>query len=292
MITIEKIRTRAERVRVHFLGVRGSTPAPGKEFLRYGGHTSCLALSHDDEASPTLLLDAGTGIRRCSALLDGRAFEGTIVLSHLHWDHLHGLPFFTGGDREDARVDVVIPDQQDDLTPEATLARGMSPPHFPISPQELRGKWTFASLDAGTTSLERFDVTALEIPHKGGRTFGYRVSDAHSTLTYMPDHCPTILGPGPDGWGEYHRDALELARGADVLVHDAFLVAEELAGEGFFGHAAAEYAVELARRGDVGRCVLFHHKPDRTDDALDEVLARFGDVPHVTPATESLVLQL
>ena len=292
LIIVEKIRTWADHVRVHFLGVRGSTPAPGIDFLRYGGHTSCVALAHDNDDAPSLILDAGTGIRRCTALLGGEAFHGTILLSHLHWDHLHGLPFFSGADREDARVELLIPDQQNDVAPEATLARGMSPPHFPISPQELRGTWTFSNAEPGTSMIERFEVTVLEVPHKGGRTFGYRVSDGHSSLTYMPDHCPTVLGPGPDGWGEYHRDALELARATDVLVHDAFLVAEELAAEGFFGHAAAEYAVELARRSGAGRCVLFHHKPDRTDDALDAMLARFGETPRVTIATESLVLQL
>ena len=91
-------------MRVHLCGVRGSTPAPGAEFVRYGGHTSCLAVGHDDGPVPTLILDAGTGLRRVTALLDGRPFDGTILLTHLHWDHVHGLPFFRGGDREDARV--------------------------------------------------------------------------------------------------------------------------------------------------------------------------------------------
>src|ERR1039458_7583245 len=96
--TAEKIRTRADRVRVTFLGVRGSTPAPGEEFLRYGGHTSCVAIAHDGEA-PSLLLDAGTGIRRTSSLMDGEPFRGSALLTHLHWDHVHGLPFCRSEER-------------------------------------------------------------------------------------------------------------------------------------------------------------------------------------------------
>ena len=108
----------------------------------------------------------------------------------------------------------------------------MSPPHFPIRPRDLRGRWTFGSLAKGRLpgcgQVDGLTAEAREIPHKGGRTFGYRVSDGHSAVAYLPDHCPTRLGPGPDGWGEYHPAALALARGADVLIHDAFWRAAEL----------------------------------------------------------------
>jgi len=85
-------------VRLHFCGTRGSTPAFGAEFLRYGGHTSCVAVAHDTDEVPTLILDAGTGLREVTSA--GQPFAGTILLSHLHWDHVHGLPFFRGGDTE------------------------------------------------------------------------------------------------------------------------------------------------------------------------------------------------
>ena len=279
-------------MRVHLLGVRGSTPAPGSDFVRYGGFTSCVAIAHDDASSPTLILDAGTGIRRASALFDGGGFHGTILLGHLHWDHTHGLPFFRAGDRDDARSSLFLPDQGDGSSALEVLARGMSPPHFPIRPDELRGEWSFSNLSPGTQDFEGFAVTAVEIPHKGGRTYGYRVSDGHSALTYMSDHCPTDLGPGPDGWGEYHPAALALCEGADVLIHDASLVHEELAAQASYGHAAAEYAVELARQSGIDRVVLFHHKPDRTDDELDAIAGRFTSVPQVLIASETMVLGL
>jgi len=259
--------------------------------VRYGGHTSSVAVSSAGRA-PTLIIDAGTGIRRATALLDGAAFDGTILLSHLHWDHVHGLPFFTGADRDDSRVDVNLPDQEDGSAAVEVLARGMSPPHFPVRPDELRGRWSFTNLSPGIRDFEDFTVTIEEIPHKGGRTFGFRVSDGRSSIAYLSDHCPTALGPGPDGWGEYHEAATVLAGEADVLIHDAQLVKEELAAEAYFGHAAAEYAVALGQHCDVGKVVLFHHKPDRVDDALDALSNRFGKDPRVTVATESTVIDL
>src|ERR1700685_2332614 len=98
-----------------------------------GVHTSCVAPSHDD-GPQALILDAGTGTRRVTALLGGQPFSGTILLTHLHWDHVQGLPFFRGGDHDDAQVTLLLPDQQDGSTAEQVLSRAMSPPHFPIAP--------------------------------------------------------------------------------------------------------------------------------------------------------------
>ena len=280
-------------MRLHFCGIRGSTPAPGADFLRYGGHTSCVAVASDPHAQPTLILDAGTGLRQVTALLAGQPFVGTILLTHLHWDHVQGLPFFRAGDRDDARVTLLLPDQQDGNSAEDVLARGMSPPHFPIRPSDLRGSWTFGAISAGQLKADGFAVEAREIPHKGGRTLGYRVSDGCSVVAYVTDHCPTALGPGSDGWGDYHPGAVELAAEADVLVHDAHLLAEELPEQAAFGHAAAEYAVGLARRAGARRVVLFHHRPDRTDDELDQLAQRFTTSPvPVTVAAEGLLLDL
>jgi phosphoribosyl 1,2-cyclic phosphodiesterase len=230
---------------------------------------------------PTLLLDVGTGARRVSALLDRKPFRGTILLSHLHWDHIQGLPFFASGDHPESRVTLLLPPQEDGADAESVLARMMSPPLFPIQPRNLRGDWTFDILPSdafgtGGFAVGGFRVTARVIPHKGGRTVGYRVTDGRSSLAYIPDHCPTALGDGPDGWGEYHPAVLELARDVDLLIHDAHLVPEELAAEASFGHAAADYAVELGRRAGSKKVALFHHRPNRTDDAIDAIVGRFS----------------
>jgi ribonuclease BN (tRNA processing enzyme) len=270
-------------VRIDLCGTRGSTPAVGRDFLRYGGQTSCLAITPDGVTAPQLILDAGTGIRDVSALLTGRPFAGTIALTHLHWDHVHGLPFFTGGDRHDASVELLLPQPADGSTAESALERGMSPPHFPITPRQLRGNWTFTGLEPGSRRLGQLTLTALEIPHKGGRTYGYRVSDGSATIAYLPDHSPTDLGPGPEGLGAYHQAALELARGADVLMHDAFWLDDELDPARTFGHSAAGYPAGLAAAAGTRRVVLLHHRPDRTDCELDKLAA--GAAGHRVPVT-------
>lgn len=264
-------------MRVFICGVRGSTPAPGAEFVRYGGHTSCVALAHDGEA-PSLVLDAGTGIRRLSQVLDGRPFRGSILLGHLHWDHTQGLPFFTAADRPDARATIYLPEQGD---ANAVLGRVLSPPHFPIEAHELRGDCTVAGLDPGHHELEGFSVLALDIPHKGGRTYGFRVSDGTASMAYLSDHSPTMAGPGPDGLGEYHHAAVTLAQGVDLLVHDAQHTADEFEAKRSFGHSAVDYAVGLAKEAGARRLLLFHHDPPRTDDAIDAIVAaqRGGPVP-------------
>jgi phosphoribosyl 1,2-cyclic phosphodiesterase len=261
-------------MRVHLCGVRGSTPSPGRDFVEVGGHTSCVAVAHDGEA-PRLALDAGTGLRTLSRVLDGQPFVGTLVLTHLHWDHLIGIPFFLAGDRPDATVRVLVPEQG--LDPRDTIARAMSPPLFPISPEQLRGRWTFETYDEDEFEVEGFTVTAREIPHSAGRTMGIRVSDGTGTLAYVPDHSPQTAGPGEHGVGELHDAAATLASGADVLLHDAQYTRVELPTKFTWGHAAADYTAHLAAASGVGRALLFHHDPWRTDGEVEAIRADVAD---------------
>lgn len=271
-------------MRVTILGCRGSTPTPGAEFVRYGGDTSCVAVTLDGEPAPSLLLDAGTGLRHVADLLDGAAFRGTVLLGHLHWDHTHGLPFAPAVDRDDAHVDLYLPAQ--DVEPEELLARAMGPPHFPITPAGLRGRWTFSALDEGATRLGDDEsphesgtrlgdvaVLAREIPHTPGRTFGYRIAAGGASIAYLSDHHPGRLGRGRRGFGPLHEAACTLADGVDLLIHDAQYTAAEYAANASYGHAAIDYAVELADAAGVGRLLLFHHDPARTDAELDAIAA-------------------
>ncbi|MFN2569720.1 MAG: MBL fold metallo-hydrolase [Candidatus Dormibacteria bacterium] len=279
-------------MRVDLCGVRGSTPAPGSDFARYGGHTSCVAVSRDG-AAPSLVLDAGTGLRRLSALLGSAPFRGTILLGHLHWDHTHGLPFFSAGDHPGAEVSIRLPAQGED--PRALLDRFLSPPNFPITIAGLQGAWNCAGIDEGRHTLEGFSVLAREIPHKGGRTFGYRVEGGRSTIAYLSDHSPISLGPGSAGLGPCHEAARELAAGADLLIHDAQYTTEELLGSRRrgFGHSAIDYAIELGREAGARRVLLFHHDFNRTDAELDAIAAACAhrEVP-VDVAVEGLVVEL
>ena len=243
------------------LGVRGSTPAPGPEFVRYGGHTSCLAVLADGEDRPRLVLDAGTGLRSVTALMDGRPYRGAIVVSHMHWDHVQGIPFFAAGDRPDSDVAFYVP-AQDGLSGRELLTGMMQPPHFPITPEGLQGAWSFTALDTGWHDIEGFRVRAEEVRHKGGRTYGYRVEDASGSMAYIPDH---VVSEGVS------PDVRELIAGVDVLLHDAQFVVAERALADAYGHSTIGDAVDLAIDCQARSLTLFHHGPGRTDDALDEI---------------------
>jgi ribonuclease BN (tRNA processing enzyme) len=277
-------------MRAYFCGTRGSTPVSRQSQAHYGGYTSCIGLARAS-GPPTLVLDAGTGLQQLSGELHGAPFRGSLLLSHLHWDHTHGMPFFRSGMLDGHRVDVYLPEQGAD--PEELLERAISPPHFPIRPKQLGSGWTFRALEPGHYQIEGFSVQAAEIPHKGGRTFGYRVSDGSSVIAYLPDHSPLALGPGPEGAGEYHPAAVQLACDADFLVHDAQHTAAELSRLAYLGHSAAEYAAGLARRCRVGTLVLFHHDPWRTDAEIDRIVTACGGtgVP-VLAAFDGMVLEM
>ena len=244
------------------LGVRGSTPAPGPDFVRYGGHTSCVAVTPEGSDHPTLALDAGTGLRSLTTMLDGQPYRGSILLSHLHWDHTQGLAFFVAGDRQDAEVAVYLP-AQDGLSGHDLLAQSMSPPAFPITPSDLMGAWSFHAIEPGELQVGELTVTAAEVRHKGGRTFGYRISDGSVDVAYLPDHVAR---------GEVTEGLVSLVSGVDVLLHDAQFIESERTFADAYGHSTVEDAVELASRMDVRQLVLFHHGPARSDDRLDAIL--------------------
>jgi len=142
----------------------------------------------------------------------------------------------------------------------------MSPPHFPIGPHELLGSWSFDGVDEGFHKIGAFEVLAREIPHKGGRTFGYRVSHGGVSLAYLPDH--DASGP--------RAGAAELAHGVDLLIHDAQFTDGEVGIARHFGHATISETMALAEAARARQVVLFHHAPARTDDELDDIAAASG----------------
>jgi phosphoribosyl 1,2-cyclic phosphodiesterase len=277
-------------VEVTLCGVRGSIPAPGHAYCGVGGHTSCVAIGSPGQA-PRLILDAGTGIQNVITLWGDDPFQGTVLLTHLHWDHVYGIPFFRSADREDARTTVGLPRQKEGDA-QATIDGLMSPPYFPIDHAGLLGEWRFCELDEGRIDVEGCNVLCREIPHKGGRTFGFRVEAGGVVVSYLPDHSPCVMGPGTDGLGELHEAALELAQDADLLIHGGQFTGAELARATLFGHATMDYAIKLASGANVSRLLLTHHHPLRNDEALAQIeewvstdriaFAREGD--HLTVA--------
>jgi ribonuclease BN (tRNA processing enzyme) len=196
-------------------------------------------------------------------MLSGAAFDGSIVLSHLHWDHMQGLPFFAAGDQQSARVDLYLP-AQDGRTGRDLLGQSFAPPAFPIAPEGLHGNWSFRTLSKGRHAVEGFSVTAVDVQHKGGRTFGLRVEDDRGSMAYLPDHAPAA---------DVSDELMAVLDGIDVLVHDAQFLDRERPVAVDYGHATVEDAIALARGCRAGTLVLFHHSPARTDVALDEIAA-------------------
>jgi phosphoribosyl 1,2-cyclic phosphodiesterase len=260
-------------LRVRFYGVRGSTPVAGPEFASVGGHTSCVAISRGDEL-PTLVLDAGTGLQSLAREFDSAPFRGTILLSHLHWDHVQGLPFFPPADRDDAEVTLVQPAQGDPIT---TLARAMSPPHFPITPDGLRGRWKHVGIEPGAHEIEGYEVRVGEVQHKGGRAYGFRIAAGGASVAYVPD----ALDDNDDA-------IIDLARDTDLLVRGAPFVRSESERANLFGHGTVEHAVDVARRAGARRLVLTHHAPVRADVDVEAIARRAG----VQAAREGLSIDL
>lgn len=286
-LTFEDLWLGRDVVRLTFCGVRGSIPIAGPDFIRFGGLTSCVVLAHDGE-DPSLILDGGTGLRRYATQFPDQPFRGALLLGHLHLDHTMGLGFFDAAAQ--GEVNVYMPAQGDAA---AVLGRIFGPPFFPIGPHEFPGQWSFNSLEAGEHTIGDWSVLALDIPHGGGRTFGYRISDATATIAYLSDHSPIQIGKGPDGLGEYHPAALELARDVDLLIHDAQHRADEFPAKTYLCHSAVEYTCALAAMSGAARVAMFHHDPDRTDEEIDAVVAALaGSATEVFAAAEGQVLDI
>jgi phosphoribosyl 1,2-cyclic phosphodiesterase len=252
-----------QSIGITFHGVRGSTPCNGREIERYGGNTSSVSMAipgHD-----AILFDMGTGMRYFGArqATDG-SFAGHVLLSHLHWDHTQGLPFFTPILCSGSTLSIHGPAQEDGRTVGEVLEATIKPPLFPIRLSEFPGTLTFH--DVSDTDFELpgdVHVKARLIPHVGP-TCGYRVTWHGRSVTYMSDHQMPY-----DGSMSASDAALELADGADLLIHDSQYTAKEFAAKSTWGHCTAEYAVWLAAEAGVKRLALFHHDPTRCDDAVD-----------------------
>lgn len=280
---------------VTFHGVRGSTPCHGTDIVRFGGNTSCVSVSIPD-AHP-IVFDLGTGLRYFGAGHDpARAFAGTFLLSHLHWDHIQGLPFFAPLLTDDADVTVYAPEQDGDVGVRDVFVDTIRPPLFPIEFSTLPGTIRFREvLDdefvVGEAGGHSINVMSRSIPHIG-RTLGYRVEWNGASVAYLSDHQMPV-----DGSFEATAGARELCRDVDLLIHDAQYTGDEFAEKAHWGHCTVEYAVWLAAETGVRRIALFHHDPAHHDDMLDRLVAEAAAIGRerdvdVVGAREGLTLSL
>jgi phosphoribosyl 1,2-cyclic phosphodiesterase len=277
-------------MRVTFHGVRGSTPCQSDDIRRYGGNTSCVSI--DVPGQQPLLLDMGTGLRYYGKQVPAdELFRGNCLLTHLHWDHVQGLPFFTPLLREGSSLDVYGPAQDDGRSLDEVVSCTIRPPLFPVSVDELPGTVRFHDTADNDFSIGEFNVKARLIPHLGP-TLGFRVEWNGHSVAYLSDHQQPF-----DGSYSADQGALDLVEGVDLLIHDAQYTQPEFKAKATWGHCTIDYAVWLAAQARVKRLALFHHDPSRRDDELDELLlcaaeagARRG--VEVLAASEGLVVDV
>lgn len=246
--------------------MRGSTPCCGDDIKRYGGNTSSVSV--DLPGQPPILFDLGTGLRYFGASQphDG-SFRGSCLLTHLHWDHTQGLPFFTPMLKPGAELDVYAPIQDDGRSVGEVFEATIRPPLFPIGIDHFPGTFRFHDLADHEFSIGDVRVLSRLVPHVGP-TLGYRIEWNGRSIAYISDHQQPY-----DGSFAASDGALELADGVDLLIHDSQYTQDEFAMKFNWGHCTVDYAVWFARRSGAKKLALFHHDPTRTDDAIDLLAA-------------------
>ena len=249
-------------------GCRGSLPTPGAATVRYGGNTSCVEICNGD--CDPVILDAGTGIKPLGATLAGTS-RIHLLLTHLHLDHIEGLRFFEPLWREDTELHIWGPPSPVHSLRDR-IARSFSPPLFPIDLSQIPATVRFHDVPADGWEIESIRVQALPVSHPG-TTVGYRLELEGASLAFIPDHEPVLgveLASLEPEWISGHA----LADGVDVLLHDCQFSEAEYPERVGWGHSSVAHAVGFARIAEVGRLVLFHHDPDRSDDAVDGLVER------------------
>src|SRR3954453_8097857 len=274
-------------MRVVFNGVRGSTPCAGPAYAHFGGHSSSVALESDDAAP--ILFDLGTGVRpyaqRCAD-----EFHGTALLSHLHWDHVQGLPFFVPLHKPGATLDVFGPHQTEGPLGEV-FAQMMRPPFFPIRPTDLEGDVRFHGIVDDDFPIGLAKVRSRFVRHVGS-TLGFRVEWNGISIAYLPDHGPGTIPSDADDY--VPPEVLELCDGVDLLIHDAQHTPAEYELKRHWGHCTVDYAVLVAREAGARQLTLFHHDPIHGDDDMDAIgrdaaeLAACMGVPEVVVACDGM----
>lgn len=275
-------------VNVTFHGVRGSTPCACESTRRYGGNTSCVVV--ESPGRPPILFDLGTGLRffGLDQPCDG-SFQGIALVSHLHWDHVQGMPFFTPMLAEGARLEVYAP-VDGHKTLEGAIRSFMTPPYFPVELDALPGRFAFNEVVDDVFDLHGAKVTAAPVPHVG-LTVGYRLDIDGVSIAYVSDHQQPGIGAT-----NVDPRVLELCNGVDLLIHDAQFDDHEFAQRSNWGHCTVDYAVEVAARAGARRLALFHHDPSHDDRRIDALrdhaacLAYLRGVEEVVAAAEGLTL--
>ncbi len=246
---------------VEFWGVRGSIACPSPQYVTYGGNTSCLELRLGDER---LVLDAGTGIREL-----GRRFlaedvrKARLLLTHTHWDHINGFPFFAPGFQTGRSFHIMAGHLRHEGGVREVFAGQMSRPTFPVPLEAMRAALTFEDFDAGDRfHFGEVGVKTAPLNHPNGAT-GYRVEYAGKALAYVTDTEHVI--------GKPDQSVLKLIDGADLVVYDSTYTDQEFPNHVGWGHSTWQEAVRLCQAAAVKQLAIFHHDPNHEDGFMENL---------------------
>lgn len=277
-----KAATPSSGLLVRFWGVRGSVAVPGPTTVWYGGNTACVEVRYGRDI---VVLDAGTGIRELGKDLareftrhSGRVW---ILITHTHWDHIQGFPFFAPAYQSGHRIRILgWRGSREGL--QRTIAAAVESPFFPVTLREMPGSISVDELDDFEFRVGDLKGQAAMLNHPGGGV-GFRLSCPDGSIAYVPDHEIPCLEPdehrksdatGPaDDAAERVKAIHRLTQDVDVLIHDAQYTVEEYATRVGWGHSCVDAVVKSASQNGVRRLVLFHHDPDRDDGQVDAMLA-------------------
>lgn len=281
-------------MKVRFWGVRGSLPVPGARTERYGGNTSCVEVR--SAAGTRIIIDAGTGIRRLGKDLMREEFEsgnGTahLLISHTHWDHIQGLPFFSPLHQKGNQL-YVYARRRDDVHLRAVFASQTDDPYFPISIEQAKAGISFRELaDSAAFEIADVDVTCTRLNHPYIAT-AYRLSADGASIAYVSDTAPfsdilfenqyiaqppslrASLPEADKAKLRAMRDGVvRLCEGADLVIYDTMFTPDDYHRMPHYGHSRPSDALDVCRHAGARRLALFHHAPERSDAEVDAILA-------------------
>jgi len=250
---------------ITFYGVRGSTAMPGPMTAKYGGNTSCVHI--ELESGHDLIFDAGTGIRQLGNKLAHKPTAAHILLSHGHWDHIQGYPFFAPIYEPEREIHVYISVEKGRKLL-STLFQQMDGTHFPVRVEDLPSNNfpKFKGIESELYEREGIKVIKRALNHPGGGS-AYKIDENGASLAYVTDNeldPPYAASTNYDQWVNY-------LHGVDVLIHDAQYTEDDMPHKHGWGHSLLSQVRQLATDAEVGTLVMFHHDPDRSDSQLDEI---------------------
>ncbi len=272
-------------MRIKFWGVRGSTPTPQPENLRYGGNTSCVEVRLGQSI---FVFDCGTGLRTLGHQLrrefNGQPLSAHIFVSHFHWDHIQGLPFF-GPLYDQPENRFYFHSSSRTRTLKRVMEEQMAAPYFPVDMSEMKAERNFYDIEAGRVPFDDVTVEAMWLNHPQG-CLGFRIETSNGVLVYATDNEP--------GDAVFDKNVRKLAAGADVLIYDAQYLPEEYqARKRGWGHSHWREAVNVVMESGAQELILYHHDPEHDDACIDQIVKEASNYyPRVRAAAEGMEITL